>query len=379
MIPRVPASPKANQQAPGLEKLIEQGLAKNPAERPTSSEISNRFVDLVGSPRPDWPPFRRFSAERTFKFSCTEGYIESSQLLDALRAFSPRLSASDLKPFAQWPRMKLSSAAKRCHELKLDHLTTTFKQALTKSEENKRNRQRFDFSCTHSSIIFYHGPSLMVNISQIRDMVGAAGLVVLNEMEEPTCVQVQGNPDWEGVYIDPDSFDKCRAQLGDLQFKAPSTAQLLRITNPTLESRFTKFDYSAYAIIVTERLDPNMILFRRSDRTVNIDHLESTGMWTSSDEKMVTAPEASAQCEMRAMPDIAAAIRYLYENPEPIEWQSHQLDLHLDDESVTSLETTSDFRAFDEPNDDPMRFRWKSSAKRRSTSKGVSGKRHQPS
>lgn len=383
IVSQAPAHGDTALEGSGIGKLITHGLLENPAERPTPSNIYGRVLDLAGTPWPIWPSFETFYAERKFTFSCKDGCIERSDILDALQAFSPTLPTSDLKAFASRPRMKLSSAAKRCHELKLpklDDLTIALKEALKELEEDEGKRQHHTFSCTKGASIYFHTPSLMINISQVRAIVGAAGLEVLNKIGEATRVQVHGHPWWEGVYIDPESFDKFTVQLSHLHFTAPSTAQLPRITNPTLESRFTEFEYSTHAIIITERLDLHMVSFRRSDRTVNMDHLESPGMWTSSDSNMVPAEAAAAQCEARGLSDHAAAIRYLYENPEPIEWKPLQLDQLTDNESVTSLETTQDFREFNESDDDPLQFQFRSDKRRRrySAKKG-SGKRHQPS
>ena len=167
-----------------------------------------------------------------------------------------------------------------------------------------------------------------------------------------------GNPRWEGVYISIQPvLINVGCSLASPHFRAPATAELPIIANAKLQHRFTSFDYSKYGILAAERLDPNMLLFsRRSDRSLDLNHPpEHSHVRTASDENMIPTSQAAVPCDTRGVSDLAEACRYLAQNPDPIDWISEPLDLEHGEGSVTSLETTSDFRAFGGSSDESMR------------------------
>ncbi|MCJ1304686.1 hypothetical protein MMC08_007499 [Hypocenomyce scalaris] len=135
----------------------------------------------------------------------------------------------------------------------------------------------------------------------------------------------------------------------DFEVESEDQGEKLRVTAPRI--------LTEYGILAAERLDPNMLLFsRRSDRSLDLNHPpEHSHVRTASDENMIPTSQAAVPCDTRGVSDLAEACRYLAQNPDPIDWISEPLDLEHGEGSVTSLETTSDFRAFGGSSDESMR------------------------
>ena len=130
-----------------------------------------------------------------------------------------------------------------------------------------RKKGSFQLCWHYNARIHYHAPSLMVNISDVSK-IGTFWSAI--DLKDARCVQrVLGVPNLEGFYVNYAFFeDVCRTlRESDIwQIKVPNLTQY---HNLTLEQRFVRVDYPIYTILVTELVNPNMILLRARDWTVH--------------------------------------------------------------------------------------------------------------
>ena len=250
--------------------LLEQGLSKIPASRPRPSFLRSYYQQVIGHHAAPWPPFRSFLLKRYLNLRCAhldETLIQAEDLQEVLKASIPFSSLPSWINGIVDP-VTLRRAAKICHHLNLHMLESTFRDNI-RLEDQKA--ETFTIPYTAESSIYYHAPSLMVNISQALNLAGRPPCVALADVQHYQIVI--GEPKWKGIYVDSESFSRIVFRLSStcrLHFRKPG---LLKVDNSVLECRFRNVDSSIYGIFVINRLNPHMILVRRSDRYINLGQL----------------------------------------------------------------------------------------------------------
>ena len=262
-----------------LTILVQNGMLQHPEARPKPSETQNVITDLIGGYDVDWSSFSYFVAEKDYVINGVrqeyDDLIAALDLVRVLRAFDPDKFISDrVCSLPHWTRtgtdnqqVSLRSAAKYCHQLDLEDLRSFFLEASAKG----RTKGSFQLRWRYGARIYYHGPSLMVNISDITK-IGTSQLAI--DLKKARCKQqVLGIPHLEGIYVDHAFFeDVCTIlRRKDIwQIKVPN---LTKSHNPTLERRFVQVRNPQYSIVVTELINPNMILLRAADWMIHLTML----------------------------------------------------------------------------------------------------------
>lgn len=214
----------------------------------------------------------------------------------------------------------------------------------------------------------------MVNLSQVLNIVGTAGSRACEGIEQPLRVQeVYGVFNWDGVYIDYESFEKVSLFLQNrknLRFDMQPITELRKVDNPVLQRRFTDVESSRYIILITPLLNPNMVLLRRSDCAVNMDQVRGDpGAWDESVSATHTsfepAEDATKECDSMGLHDLGKTIRRLAEQSRDLDWKkvaTVELNRDWDGDSVTSIDTSPSFlanEAAEIAGRDDLRFRFR--------------------
>jgi len=258
-----------------LNNLIDRGMLQHPDTRPTPSEMEDAITDIIGGHDVNWSPFTYFTARKKYVINAArqehEDSIAALDLVTLLRAYDPDKFISDcIDSLPPWTRIgtnkqqvSLRLAARYCHQLGLEDLRSFFMDATAKG----RRKGPFQLQWHHIARVHYHAPSLMINISDITK-IGTSKSAI--DLSKARCLQrVLGVSHLEGFYVDHAFFGHVCKILREKDIWQIKMPDLTQYHNPTLERRFVEVDYPHYTIIVTELVNPNMILLRAKDWTIH--------------------------------------------------------------------------------------------------------------
>jgi len=259
----------------GLNNLIDSGMLQHPDTRPTPSKLKDAIQDIIGGHDVNWSPFTYFTARIKYVINAArqehEDSIEALDMIILLRAYNPDKFIYDfIDSLPPWEKIgtnkqqvSLRLAARYCHQLGLEDLRSFFMETTAKG----RRKGPFQLQWHQSARVHYHAPSLMIKISDITK-IGTSKSAI--DLSKARCLQrVLGVSHLEGIYVDHAIFRHvCNIlrQKDIWQIKVPD---LIQYHNSTLERRFVEVDYPHYTIIVTELVNPNMILLRALDWTIH--------------------------------------------------------------------------------------------------------------
>ncbi len=259
----------------GLNNLIDSGMLQHPDTRPTPSKLKDAIQDIIGGHDVNWSPFTYFTARIKYVINAArqehEDSIEALDMIILLRAYNPDKFIYDfIDSLPPWEKIgtnkqqvSLRLAARYCHQLGLEDLRSFFMETTAKG----RRKGPFQLQWHQSARVHYHAPSLMIKISDITKIGTSKSAIDLSKAQ---CLQrVLGVSHLEGIYVDHAIFRHvCNIlrQKDIWQIKVPD---LIQYHNSTLERRFVEVDYPHYTIIVTELVNPNMILLRALDWTIH--------------------------------------------------------------------------------------------------------------
>lgn len=250
-------------------------MSQCPETRPTPLKIQATMIDAIGGYNVDWSPFAAFTAYKKYVINGNrdedDNLIDALDLVRLLRAYKPDTFMSDLLCSLPWwvrtgtdqQKVSLRMAAKFCHQLGLEDLRGFFMEESTKG----RTKGPFKILWSYNVRIHYHFPSSMVNISDIMKIGTSQSVIDLGKALYRQ--QVLGVAHLQGVYVDYAYFERVCRELRHRNIWQIKVPNLVRQQNPTLERRFREVDSERYTILVTELVNPNMILLRTVDWSIN--------------------------------------------------------------------------------------------------------------
>lgn len=265
--------------------------------------------------------------------------------------------------------MKLRSAIKYCRASRLSSLADCLVDELVPT----RNDRKFTISFTMDFRVYYHSPSLMMNVTQIQLVAGILDAIRFDSVPNSRAQSVYGPPKWRGLYIDQPSLQKLPGEMRNhgIDF---SYSTFQRTSSQILEQRFLDVDSVKYSVLVSEQLHPHMVLVRNSDGAIHLGQLlgePDAWLGSISDHAFCKLDEVKQYCTFRNLRRSAAMLDNLY-YVDGASWEDAMLG-DVDDEA-TSLNTTKSLQeeeAF-QRQEREMQFTFK---KRARTGKGTAGSR----
>lgn len=272
-----------------VSEIAALGLMEDAAERPSASHLCQSF-DLFGGGHYE-TAFHTFYVRRRFVLKCANNLGEPEQthvrvadlfeVLRAYKSYTPFMEPGSLGPLKEIVHLgkgyngsyctlnKALKVLEKCDCVGIDFLSHRSKTAV---------RAWSEISHFGKFLVYYHAPSMMVNISNVLNITGDAGVRACSSVPAPNLVQeVRGMPGLEGNYIDRVSFDTVCQVLKDdarLEFSVETT-DLKSINSLTLRDRFTAIDSSKYVILATPRIIPDLILVDREDCSVQMQRVRA--------------------------------------------------------------------------------------------------------
>lgn len=247
---------------PEIRSLVSAGLSTLAEGRMYAMHIKSHLMELMGE-RLEMP-FGRFGVTKARHLSrrnCNgEDWIRARDLLEAIPSDSGH--AADTKYFFR-TRMFFEdeeyilakNAAKLCHKFDLKGFTSLIR------------KKQWRGTYKDERDIFFHAPSRMYNISQLLDLVGSTAILSIQTILPKDQQEVRGVKDWEGTYIDWDTFKiigKILMKDHGITFGRRNNAP-----NEILSSRFLSNVALENIILVTRGFKHHMLLLRRKDCFVN--------------------------------------------------------------------------------------------------------------
>ena len=118
--------------------------------------------------------------------------------------------------------------------------------------------------------LYYHTASQMFNVTTLLRTVPLDLARVATWNLEPQIQEVHGDAQWEGNYIDRQSFEKVleRVQCADVAAVLPD---LLRLDDQRAHTRFSTVDHSNAVVVVTRRLTPSWVALSREKRDKSLE------------------------------------------------------------------------------------------------------------
>lgn len=330
-----------------LRNLITQGLTEDPKARLTPSKLRLAFEQTIGSLEADWPPFKQFSAEKeiALDFDCHDDniFIASKSLqavLTALRRSGNEAANLSDSRWAYRHRRKwinLKAATKYCFKYKLTELENLFTEQIVKYPDIDK---RYFISFSVHFHIWYHAPSLMINISQILLMAEIDSLESLDDYIATQCLRVLGP--WKGDYLDLLAFQQLSGKLEMLYGMRIGIP--IKSNNSHLENRIKGIDGSRYCLLAIDQLHPHMVILRKCDQAINFSQLiGEPSAWECSNKAghFVDLQRARQLCSSRNMQHSLATLDQLLS--ESLIVPRVESDLQDDEESITSICTSESF------------------------------------
>ena len=334
---------------PSLISLLDEGTTAEQDRRRLASQISSYLESMMGK-RLEMP-FSSFLVVKKRRLVSLAhkgvGWIRAKDLLDAVYSQGSDDQA-ELNCYLRQAKLingdeyvPLKAAQKLCHRFALKAFAT-----------HLRSRKS---SCVfeEENYVYYHAPSLMYNLDQLLRIAGRELAVSCMENFPPISRQdVRGVKEWEGTYVDSESFTniaKFLGKKGDMTIR-----QRKRASNNILAQRFSSTAVKDTIVLVTERFKYNMLYFRRGDGFINWDPFSSQSTYISPENSI-------AKCSYLQMPDLQTTIVTLLSESREFLWPLPHLLWDVEwDSDATSMKTTSSFdSSFNDSDDDDLRFKFK--------------------
>ncbi|KAL8767830.1 MAG: hypothetical protein Q9209_005774 [Squamulea sp. 1 TL-2023] len=360
--------------APSPEELLSRGLSLA-STIPSPTDIISEFERWIGDDRDSWPPFTTFVLTKTYAFDCfsiedksfTNTFVPLDQVVLAvyeLQTF-PKLPKYILHHLARDVQrgldcLPLRQAAKLFHVNQLIHFERDILEAL--EERSWDSNGIFTISCTHAVDIHYHRPSSMINLTDISRIVGHAGRNVLEDSAEPKIIQeIDGFDEWKGIYVDLDFAYKVLRENPKLhcQFKNFHNER----NNPYFDRNFQEIDFPIHVVLAFPRLQPHLVLIRRTDGFVNIDTIKGTSSFYDTTVDHFIHPRLAAKtCYELQLKDLASYLDNLSPIASASKWKEQTYlnrSMAMSDSSITSPRTASSFKETEQSLQNPSQFRFK--------------------
>lgn len=335
-----------------LSDIVTLGLTQDAAKRPSASQLSETFHKFSSGHYGE--PFHFFYVRRRFNFACTDSfdevdrYVRVADVLDVLDVYTgcdPTVACARLGPFKvaengnrfDGSYCRLKKAQKIFSKCNIHWACTLISGEREKPWFTKRDPIWCDLSYSMEFRVYYHAPSMMVNISNLLYCTGKVGRSLTQDVSAPALVQeVRGEAAWEGIYVDHESFLKICELLGrDSRLGFSMVNRDLRsIESAALRDRFIEIDSSKYIVLVTNRIVPDIMLLNRKDCSVNMRYVRARDL--AGDEN-VSAEKAIMECDNLGLEDVRAAIQDLMNRPRNLDWKRHWLD----EEDIPECSSTS--------------------------------------
>ena len=181
----------------------------------------------------------------------------------------------------------------------------------------------------------------MINISDIIKIGASSTVIDLKKAQHRQ--RVLGVPHLEGIYVDHAFFEEVCIMLREKDIWQIKVSNLIRNRrNATLERRFLEVDSSRYIILVTELLNPNMILLRAADRFINSSMLQGLPQaWNQphKPEEFIPLEDALSICSHS---NLASLLDRLLQTETVSETQSTVVD------NAESIRTTTSYRRLED-------------------------------
>ncbi|MCJ1247938.1 hypothetical protein MMC30_005153 [Trapelia coarctata] len=329
---------------------ITKGLEESSTDRPNPSDIYETLHRCVGNVNLPWPPFQSFYVRRNFGLDIVQHdnmrVVDNTGLLTVLYAVVPDSSTLRLTSKSY---VSIREAVKLCHDLELRELEDLLMEA-------DHDHTSTVLTYTHEFRVYYHTPTLMLNLTHVLRVLGSAGSIACDKVGRPPLMQeVWGVPEWEGVYVGYDVMEQLFARMPTSMAVGLASEPPSLIENPILGDRFRNIDTEQYIVLTTKFLNPHIILIRRLDCYINVQQIRGDRhVWDSDSnghESFVSPDIAIATCVRIGLGEVQETIERLVKSSRILDWKragTFSVQSGCDCESVKSLETSDSLRRKEE-------------------------------
>ena len=348
-----------------LHVLIKRGLHVTPDQRLTPLELQHDFDSVFGNIQVEWPPFKCRVIRLPLHIQCDRrdgnDFIDCKSLNAVLEALwhSRNGIANTTQPawtYGSRGAVKLRSASKFCRSHSLTDLATCLMDEL----HVPRDDGCFTILYNIDLEVYYHTPSLMVNVTHLLEAVRTLGMDVSAEVLEGARTQnVIGHPKWKGQYVD---LSRARALLREIPGPIQSElfeSPLHQSDSPRLQERFSSVDSTRFSILVFDQLHPHMVLLRNCDEAVHFPQLLGEACaWLKppSDKDFMDSDQCMQYCQTQNLEHSIAMLNYIHSVQSS---NTAQFMAVADDEDMTSINTTESFEKEEILQKGELKFRFK--------------------
>ena len=348
-----------------LNDLINRGLHVAPDQRLTPLELQHEFVCIFGNVQIEWPPFKCRIVRSTLPLQCDrrggKNLINCKSLNAVLEALwhSGNEAAETPRPkrtYGPGGFIKLRSAIKFCRRHSLTGLATCLMDELHVPREDGC----FTISFYIDLEVYYHTPSLMVNVTHILRALRALDMNIYEEVFQGTKTQnVIGHPKWKGQYVDSSRVRALLRETPDCFGPELFEPPLHQSDSPKLQERFSSVDSTRFSILVLNQPHPHMVLLRNCDAAVHFPQLlGEAGAWLRppSDNDFWDSNRCMEYCQAQNLEHCTAVLNYIHLEKSSTITQPMS---EVEDEYMTSVYTTESFENEEKFQEEELKFRFK--------------------
>lgn len=321
---------------PEISSLVAIGLNNEADGRMFASQIKSHLRGRMGE-RLELP-FRRFDVTKTrhlVRRICDEqNWIRARDLIEPIPDSRDLAIVKNLckrcKLVENEEYLPVEDAKKFCLHFRLRDFYSFI------------NGKKWTNTYGDTSCIFYHAPSKMYNISQLFKIASSEAVQSVRALLPKTRQEVLGVQEWEGTYIDWNTF-KAVAKIFmkdyGIRFQPRQNAP-----NEILSSRFSNTVAEDHIILVTREFKYHMLKLRRKDCHVDWNPYSDVSRFLSVEESLV-------QCENLKLQELKQTILSLQGQPRTFEWPLQEVRVEICyDSEVTDVLTDAFTDSSDESN-----------------------------